>query len=553
MGTVWRADDVLLGRAVAVKEVAFPPGTGPQEAEVLRERTRREARAAARLDHPSAVTVFDVVEEDGRPWLVLELVEARSLSEVIREDGPLSPARTAEVGLALLGALGAAHAEGIVHRDVKPGNVLLRDDGRVVLTDFGIATTTGDSSLTGSGLLVGSPAYMAPERVRGETPGPASDLWSLGATLYAAVEGRPPFDNEDPMQTVMAVATGEPAPAPAAGPLGPVLAGLLTKDPAQRWDAGRTRAALQDVAAHGSRAVTAPLRRPADPPTAALRVGDVGRAAATAAPAAAAPTRAAPTRAADVPARPAPPGRRVPAPVGRRVPPAAAAAVGTVLVLLAVGTGLLLTSGGADRTAAPAGTPAPTASPSASPAVSPTASPAAAPASSAPAAPVPSTPAPPAAAPPAATSAPAGSGPAPVPAGWQTFTDGPGWTVAVPPGWSAGTFDGVPQYRDPATGRTLRVETGTGQPDAVADRERAAESFARRHPTYREISIAAADYRGYPAADWEFTYEGLRVFDRVFVVDGRGYSLLFQTPQADYPRAQDDLQAILATFRPAGG
>ena len=162
MGTVWRADDVVLGRQVAVKEVVFPPGTREDEAEVLRERTRREARSAARLDHPSAVTVYDVVEEDGRPWLVLELVEARTLAQAVTEDGPLPPDEVARIGLAVLGALEAAHAQGIVHRDVKPSNVLLRDDGRVVLTDFGIATTTGDSSLTHTGLLLGSPAYIAP-------------------------------------------------------------------------------------------------------------------------------------------------------------------------------------------------------------------------------------------------------------------------------------------------------------------------------------------------------------------------------------------------------
>ena len=209
MGTVWRADDVLLGRQVAVKEVVFPPGTREEEAEVLRERTRREARSAARLDHPSAVTVYDVVEEDGRPWLVLELVEARTLAQAVTADGPLPPDEVARVGLAVLGALEAAHAQGIVHRDVKPSNVLLRADGRVVLTDFGIATATGDSSITHTGLLLGSPAYIAPERARGETPGPASDLWSLGATLCTAVEGKPPYDGGEPLITITKVVSGE--------------------------------------------------------------------------------------------------------------------------------------------------------------------------------------------------------------------------------------------------------------------------------------------------------------------------------------------------------
>ncbi|MCW2622752.1 MAG: serine/threonine protein kinase, partial [Frankiales bacterium] len=252
MGTVWRAQDTLLGREVAVKEVTFPPGTRPEEAEVLRERTRREARSAARLSHPNAVTVFDVVEEDGRPWLVLELVEARTLAQAVAEDGPMTPARAALMGLAVLGALEAAHAEGILHRDVKPSNVLLApaqagQPERAVLTDFGIATNAGDPSLTSSGLLLGSPAYISPERASGKAPGPASDLWSLGATLFTAVEGRPPYDNGDPLLTVTAVIAGEHAPYALAGPLVPVLDGLLEKDPGRRLDARRAREQLQAV------------------------------------------------------------------------------------------------------------------------------------------------------------------------------------------------------------------------------------------------------------------------------------------------------------------
>src|SRR6476661_7044003 len=250
MGTVWRAEDVVLGRPVAVKEVAFPHGVSEEEREVLRERTRREARAAAKLDHPSAVTVFDVVEEDGTPYLVMELVEARTLAEVVRTDGPLTPREAAEVGIAVIGALEAAHAQGIVHRDVKPGNVLLRPDGRVVLTDFGIATSTGDASITSTGLLLGSPSYIAPERARGEQPGPPSDLWSLGATLYTAVEGRPPFDKGDPLPTLTEVVIGDHAPFVAAGPMAPVLDGLLEKDPERRYDGATARAALERVLSH---------------------------------------------------------------------------------------------------------------------------------------------------------------------------------------------------------------------------------------------------------------------------------------------------------------
>ncbi|MCW2499963.1 MAG: serine/threonine protein kinase, partial [Frankiales bacterium] len=245
MGTVWRAEDELLHREVAVKEVLLPAGLPEAEREQLRERTRREARHAARLDSPHAVTVYDVVEQDGQPFLVMELVEAQTLSQVVRGTGPLPPRRVAEIGLAVLSALDAAHAQGIVHRDVKPSNVLLRPDGRVVLSDFGIARATGDAALTSTGQLLGSPSYIAPERARGLAPTAASDLWSLGATLFTAVEGRAPYDTGDALTTMTAIVAGEPVPFALAGPLQPVLAGLLERDPAARLDAHGARRGLE--------------------------------------------------------------------------------------------------------------------------------------------------------------------------------------------------------------------------------------------------------------------------------------------------------------------
>ena len=234
MGTVWLATDQVLERQVALKEVTFSVHLTDEERAILRERTMREARAAARLDHPRVTTVYDVVEEDGKPWLVMEHVSARSLQEILEQQGPLSPSAVARIGLDVLAALDAAHDAGIVHRDVKPANVLVDPDGHACLTDFGIATATGDSSLTTQGALIGSPSYMAPERANGDEPRPPVDLWSLGATLYAAVEGRPPFDRGEPMATLMAVVSEPPAPMLRAGPLEPVLHGLLTKDPARR-------------------------------------------------------------------------------------------------------------------------------------------------------------------------------------------------------------------------------------------------------------------------------------------------------------------------------
>ncbi|MGW2423738.1 serine/threonine-protein kinase [Streptomyces sp. NPDC001709] len=247
MGTVWRAEDETLGRTVAVKELRFPSNIDEEEKRRLITRTLREAKAIARIRNNSAVTVFDVVDEDDRPWIVMELVEGKSLAEAIREDGVLEPKRAAEVGLAVLDVLRSAHREGILHRDVKPSNVLIAEDGRVVLTDFGIAQVEGDPSITSTGMLVGAPSYISPERARGHKPGPAADLWSLGGLLYAAVEGVPPYDKGSAIATLTAVMT-EPLEEPKnAGPLRDVIYGLLTKDPAKRLDDVGARAKLNAV------------------------------------------------------------------------------------------------------------------------------------------------------------------------------------------------------------------------------------------------------------------------------------------------------------------
>ncbi|MEU6479598.1 serine/threonine-protein kinase [Streptomyces sp. NPDC047017] len=267
MGTVWRAEDETLGRTVAVKELRFPTNIDEDEKRRLITRTLREAKAIARIRNTSAVTVFDVVDEDDRPWIVMELVEGKSLAEVIREDGLLEPRRAAEVGLAVLDVLRSAHRQGILHRDVKPSNVLIAEDGRVVLTDFGIAQVEGDPSITSTGMLVGAPSYISPERARGHKPGPAADLWSLGGLLYAAVEGTPPYDKGSAIATLTAVMT-EPLEEPKnAGPLRDVIYGLLNKDPAKRLEDADARAMLKAV-------VHAPEPRAAEPepPADATRV-----------------------------------------------------------------------------------------------------------------------------------------------------------------------------------------------------------------------------------------------------------------------------------------
>ncbi|MFI9342850.1 serine/threonine-protein kinase [Streptomyces sp. NPDC052773] len=247
MGTVWRAHDELVGREVAVKQPRLP---GDPEEEVHRRAARRlhrEARAAARVDHPSAVAIHDVVEEDGLPWIVMELVRGESLHDLLGR-GPLEPAEAARIGLAVLGALRAAHAAGIVHRDVKPANVLLGPHRRVVLTDFGIAHVQGEEPLTASGEFVGSLEFIAPERMSGRGAGPASDLWSFGVLLYAAVEGWSPFRRTALESTLAAILTTEPPEPRRAGALGPLLLRLLEKDPARRPDAEAVTAALAAVA-----------------------------------------------------------------------------------------------------------------------------------------------------------------------------------------------------------------------------------------------------------------------------------------------------------------
>ncbi|WP_405958745.1 protein kinase domain-containing protein [Streptomyces phaeochromogenes] len=234
MGRVWRAHDEVLHRAVAIKELTAALYVADSDRPVLLARTRAEARAAARINHSAVVTVHDVLEHDGRPWIVMELVEGHSLADAVKESGRVEPREAARVGLWVLRALRAAHAAGVLHRDVKPGNVLISNDRRVLLTDFGIAQVEGDTTITRTGEIVGSVDYLAPERVRGHDPGPSSDLWALGATLYTAVEGRSPFRRTTPLTTMQAVVGEEPEELTHAGPLAPVIAALLRKDPAER-------------------------------------------------------------------------------------------------------------------------------------------------------------------------------------------------------------------------------------------------------------------------------------------------------------------------------
>ncbi|MEU5821740.1 serine/threonine-protein kinase [Streptomyces sp. NPDC047803] len=382
MGTVWRAVDETLGRTVAVKELRFPSAIDEDEKRRLITRTLREAKAIARIRNNGAVTVYDVVDEDDRPWIVMELIEGKSLAEAVREDGVLTPKRAAEIGLALLDVLRSAHREGILHRDVKPSNVLIAEDGRVVLTDFGIAQVEGDPSVTSTGMLVGAPSYISPERARGHKPGPPADLWSLGGLLYASVEGSPPYDKGSAIATLTAVMTEPLDPPKNAGPLKDVIYGLLTRDPDQRLDDAGARALLNDVISSFEQP-----ERPVPPPADATQVmalpkgvadAEAGegtrdrlrgalRSVRSARTAPAAGAAAAPVTAPPVPARPTPapgaaspsgavpPQRPASSPVTAPrasltdvVPRRTLAIIAAVIVLAVLGTVLALTLGGGD-------------------------------------------------------------------------------------------------------------------------------------------------------------------------------------------------------------
>ena len=349
MGSVWEAWDELLQRPVAVKQLLPQTGVGSEAAQVAVDRAMREARITARLHHPHAVPVYDVVEHEGRPCLIMQYVPSRSLQEILNDKGVLYPAVVAGIGAEVASALAAAHEVGIVHRDVKPSNVLITEDGSAKLTDFGVSHAAGDVTLTSAGMVTGTPAYLAPEVARGARTNAAADVFSLGATLYAALEGSPPFGTaENPMALLHRVASGQINPPQRSGPLAPLLMRMLAADPAERppmIDVSRTLSALQ--ADLGSMQDTTHV---ISPPTAAAMF-----------PAAAVPIGLAaaepPTAALPVSAGPPPPVGGPPRPVGgpprrRRALPVALIAAGLV-ILLAVLLGLVLTH----RSGSPAGQP----------------------------------------------------------------------------------------------------------------------------------------------------------------------------------------------------
>ncbi|GAA0525425.1 hypothetical protein GCM10011581_14530 [Saccharopolyspora subtropica] len=253
MGVVWECVDERLHRTVAVKQLLLQPGLDPGEAEEARQRAMREGRIAARLQHPNAISVYDVAEDEGQPVLVMEYLPSTSLAAMMSEHGPLPPREVARIGAQVASALGAAHAAGVVHRDIKPGNILLGDNGTVKITDFGISRAQGDVQVTKTGMLAGTPAYLSPDVAMGHEPTPASDVFSLGATLYAAIEGRPPFGlNENTLALLHAVAAGKIEPPQQAGPMTQPLMAMMANRVEDRPDMAQVREMLQAVADGGS-------------------------------------------------------------------------------------------------------------------------------------------------------------------------------------------------------------------------------------------------------------------------------------------------------------
>ncbi len=517
MGTVWRARDEVLDRDVAVKEVIIPGGVADADRDMLLERTLREARATARLNHPNIVTVHDVFNEAGRPWIVMEFVRARSLQDIVDADGPLPPRRAAEVGRQTLAALRAAHDIGVLHRDVKPGNVLITDADRAVLTDFGIAYVEGDTTLTQTGLIIGSPAYIAPERAQGERAGPAADLWALGATIYAACEGRPPHQRTDPVSVLAAILTEDPPPPRNAGPLGPVLRGLLRRDPAQRMTAAEASGLLDQIAV----GVTVPGAMPAAP--ASIPPADAAPPPPPASPGTApmpAPRDATPRFPYGHGAPPDRPGRS-------GAPPGLLITIGALATALVVLAGFLIYRSVADGKAPPSASgstaPARGAQGGSGPPLSP----------------------------------PVGRPAEPrLPAGWHR-ANGPGYTIGVPAGWRRSVQGRSVFWHDPASAAYLQVDRTpwAGRPYEAWERWESEVLAKGTLEHYSRVDLRRVAGTSYQAADIEFSWTGrggrlMHGVDRRVLVNGRRYAVFIAIPADQWQTSRARVTGFLASFRP---
>ncbi|MFF3875568.1 serine/threonine-protein kinase [Streptomyces sp. NPDC001978] len=541
MGRVWRAHDEVLHRTVAVKELTAALYVSESDQAVLLARTRAEARAAARINHSAVVTVHDVLEHDGRPWIVMELVEGHSLADAVKEQGRVEPREAARIGLWVLRALRAAHAAGVLHRDVKPGNVLLgRDDGRVLLTDFGIAQIEGDSTITRTGEVVGSVDYLAPERVRGHDPGPSSDLWALGATLYTAVEGRSPFRRTSPLSTMQAVVEEEAEAPRYAGALGPVITALLRKDPAQRPDATEAEHMLAE-AAEGRRPDSAQAYVPtqhggshpggrAEYPSATgpqygppLATGSPYGPSATAGspyepPPATSHTAVAPPTAA------APPRRRRLRTLALVVACAAVVGGAAAVALQQYDSGRKGENGIGVHTPGP--TPA-TGSPTGTPTAGGT-----------------------------------------VPADWEPHHDPLGFSLSLPPGWTRKVFPtkgGIKQidYSPDGGIHFVRIAMDSS-PDFASpgDHQKDLEVTLKGLVGYQRVTLKDNIYRDRPGSLWEWTWDALAkdppfvagprhaVEETYFARSGTEYAIYMSTPAEDWATTSKQFKWVLQSWQP---
>ncbi|MEV5989445.1 serine/threonine-protein kinase [Streptomyces sp. NPDC052051] len=517
MGVVWRAVDQLLGRQVAVKELVLDTSLSGDEARLYREHTLREARAVAQLRHPHIIVVHDVVEDDERPYLVMELIDGGSLAERIATHGPVDAREAARIGVGLLGALRRAHDAGVLHRDLKPANVLVEaGTDRVVLTDFGIAQVAGATTLTESGSFVGSPEYTAPERMSGERTGPESDLWSLGALLCTVLSGASPFHRDSLGGILHAVVVDEIRPPAQAQPILPVVRGLLERDPRRRLDAAEAQRLLEEFLATG-RMPRAPVAYPPtqrDVPRHVVPSGWKGEFRHATQPSAGAPQ------------------------TGQRF--SRGGLVLTAVVAAVVGAGVSVmallwrddgTIGDLPRSSAPQ-------RPSVSASVTRHSPPGTVP-----------VPAPTGASPSAARTAPEG---------YRLAHDPGGFSLAVPHGFTRSPQGEGVFYLSP--GRTFRIGIRTADPEPggpLAVMRRADAAGPATEPGYRDSRVTKTSHHGQRAALREFSRNGStaaggprRTVDLCWEEDGRMYEVWVSAPVGRVRKAKEYFDAAVDTFVP---
>ncbi len=515
MGTVWRAVDQLLGRDVAVKELHVDDeGLSSLDARLHGERTLREARTVAQLKHPNVIVLHDVVEEDERAWIVMELVDGVSLADRLSAEGPVGPREAGRIGLALLDALRAAHARGVLHRDLKPANVLLEaGTGRVVLTDFGIAQVSGATTITETGSFVGSPEYTAPERMSGRRTGPESDLWSLGVLLCTLVSGQSPFHRDSLAAVLHAVVFDGITVPEAAGGLTPAVEGLLRRDQEERLGAAEAAGLLRSYVESGD-TPELPLPRAEPRPGRALVPGSAPRPAAGAGP--------------DEPERAAArPGKRF---RGRT----AWLAVIAVLALAGAGLGaLVLLKDGGDTKAGdgPAhGRDDGRADSGQNPRPS------------------------------SRTPDPGPSRSGGVPEGYERVKDPLGFTIAVPKGYSRSYEAPRVYYYSPGKEFRIGVQIQQQDPKGPLGLSREADAKGpREYPGYRSGQVIETTHQGHPAALWAFVWNGgaddggsRQTFDLSWNADGKMYDLWLSAPVAQKGQGKRYFDTAVATFARSG-